>query len=82
MRRRDFIKAIAGSVAAWPLTARAQRPAMPVVGFLGTASADGYRSMVAAFRQGLQESGYTEGRNVGIAPALTDPVPTPQALPT
>jgi putative tryptophan/tyrosine transport system substrate-binding protein len=66
VRRRDFIKAIAGSVAAWPLTARAQRPPIPVVGFLGTASADGYRSMVAAFRQGLQESGYIEGRNVGI----------------
>ena len=66
MRRRDVIKAIACSAAAWPRTARAQKPAMPVVGFLGTASADGYRSMVAAFRQGLQESGYIEGRNVGI----------------
>lgn len=66
MRRRDFIKAIASSVVAWPLTARAQRPGMPVVGLLSVASADGYRVQVAAFRQGLQQSGYVEGRNVAI----------------
>ena len=66
MRRRDFIKAIAGSAVARPLTERAQRPALPVIGFLGTASADGYRSMVTAFRQGLQEAGYIEDRNVAI----------------
>ena len=65
MRRRDFIKVIGGTVA-WPLTARAQQPAMPVVGFLNVASPDGYRPMVAAFRQGLKESGYVEDRNVAI----------------
>ena len=65
MRRREFIKVIAGS-AAWPVVARAQQPAMPVIGFLGFASPDGYRPMVDAFRQGLQESGYVEGKNVGI----------------
>ena len=62
MRRREFIKVIAGS-AAWPVVARAQQPAMPVIGFLGFASPDGYRPMVDAFRQGLQESGYVEGKN-------------------
>jgi putative ABC transport system substrate-binding protein len=65
MRRREFIKVITG-LAAWPLVARAQQPAMPVVGFLGTASADGYRNMADAFRQGLRESGYVEGQNVAI----------------
>jgi putative tryptophan/tyrosine transport system substrate-binding protein len=66
VRRRDFITGIAGSIAAWPLAARAQRPAMPLVGFLNVASADGYQPMVAAFRRGLQEMGYVEGQNVAI----------------
>ena len=66
MRRRDFIKVIAGSAAAWPLTARAQRPGKPVIGFLSVASADGYQAQMTAFRQGLQQSGYVEGRNVAI----------------
>ena len=66
MRRRDFIKVTVGSAAAWPLTARAQQPAMPVVGFLGSPSAAEWVPFVSSFRRGLKEMGYVEGENVAI----------------
>jgi putative ABC transport system substrate-binding protein len=65
IRRREFI-ALLGSAAAWPLAAPAQQPSMPVVGFLNVAWPDLYRPMTAAFRQGLEESGYVDGQNVTI----------------
>jgi putative ABC transport system substrate-binding protein len=67
MRRRDFIKGIGGSaVATWPLTAGAQRPAMPVIGFIRDGSAQGEARWVGGFHKGLSESGYVEGKNVTV----------------
>ncbi len=65
MRRRDFIAVIGGATVTWPLMARAQQP-MPVIGFLNVASPEGYALYVAAFRDGLKESGYVEGQNLAI----------------
>jgi putative ABC transport system substrate-binding protein len=65
MRRREFTTLLGGAVT-WPLVAHAQQPAMQVVGFLHSASPDPYAHMVAAFRQGLKDTGYVEGRNVTI----------------
>jgi putative ABC transport system substrate-binding protein len=65
MRRREFVSLL-GSAAAWPLAARAQQTAMPVIGFLHSASPSPYAHLVAAYREGLKDAGYVEGHNLSV----------------
>jgi putative ABC transport system substrate-binding protein len=82
MRRRDFIAGAAGLGAAWPLAARAQQPAMPIVAFLSGGSADAFHDSAAAFGEGLSETGYVEGKNVMIDYELAQAVDRIRRLPS
>jgi putative ABC transport system substrate-binding protein len=66
MRRREFIKLLGGTATAWPLAARAEQPAIPVIGYLDSRSPGVVENRLRGFQQGLKEAGYIEGENVTI----------------
>src|SRR3954464_13011608 len=66
MKRGEFITLLGGAVAGWPIAARTQQTAMPVIGYLSSVSADAFAPYVAAFLQGLKEGGFVEGQNVRV----------------
>jgi putative ABC transport system substrate-binding protein len=72
MRRRNFIAFLGNAAVAWPLAARAQQPAMPVVGFLSSLSASVTTKRISSFGEGLSESGYTVGRDVAIEARMSE----------
>jgi putative tryptophan/tyrosine transport system substrate-binding protein len=80
IERRKFLATLGGAAVAWPLAARAQQAAMPIIGFLHPASLDAYEDRLRSFRQGLKDAGFIEGENVAIdyrwADNQTDRLPT------
>jgi putative tryptophan/tyrosine transport system substrate-binding protein len=66
MKRREFVSLLGSAAVVWPVAARAQKPIMPVIGFINGTSPNGYGHFVAAFLRGLAETGYVEGQNVEI----------------